>query len=296
LTERLSTSFEKLRGIQRFTEDNIKDAIGEIRKALIEADVALPVVKTFIESVTQKAIGQTVTKQVRPDDAFVKVVQDELVAILGGETSTINLRAQKPVVILMAGLQGSGKTTTTAKLAKYLSTTQKKSVMITSVDIYRPAAIEQLATLAKQIDVAHFPSSPAEKPLDIVKRAIDHAKKQFLDILIIDTAGRLHIDNEMMHEIQEISKAASPTETLLVVDSMTGQDAALVAKTFNEKLELTGIILTKTDGDARGGAALSMRIITGKPIKFVGTGEKIDGLDQFHPERVASRILGMGDI
>lgn len=296
LTERLSTSLQKLRGIQRFTEDNIKEAISEIRRALIEADVALPVVKKFIDDVTEKAIGQTIIKSVRPEDAFVKLVQDELIEVLGGEAAEINLRAQKPVIILMAGLQGSGKTTTTAKLAKYLSETQKKSVMVTSVDIYRPAALDQLETLAKQINVAHFPSTPQDKPLDIVKRAIDHAKKQFLDILIIDTAGRLHIDDDMMHEIAEISKAAMPTETLLVVDSMAGQDAANVAKTFNEKLELTGVILTKTDGDARGGAALSMRIITGKPIKFVGTGEKIDGLSAFHPDRVASRILGMGDI
>src|SRR3990167_3790913 len=296
LTERLSTTLQKLRGVHRFTEENIKEAIGDIRKALIEADVALPVVKTFIENVTSIAIGQTIIKQVRPEEAFVKLVQDELTAVLGGETTDINLRAQKPVVILMAGLQGSGKTTTTAKLAKWLSTTQKKTVMVTSTDVYRPAALDQLETLAKQIDVAHFPSTPKDKPLDIVKRAIDHAKKQFLDVLILDTAGRLHIDDAMMDEIQQISQSANPTETLLVVDSMTGQDAALVAKTFNEKLELTGVILTKTDGDARGGAALSMRIITGKPIKFVGTGEKIEGLSAFHPDRVASHILGMGDI
>ena len=296
LTERLSTTLQKLRGVHRFTEENIKEAIGDIRKALIEADVALPVVKTFIENVTSIAIGQTIIKQVRPEEAFVKLVQDELTAVLGGETTDINLRAQKPVVILMAGLQGSGKTTTTAKLAKWLSTTQKKTVMVTSTDVYRPAALDQLETLAKQIDVAHFPSTPKDKPLDIVKRAIDHAKKQFLDVLIIDTAGRLHIDDAMMDEIQQISAASLPTETLLVVDSMAGQDAANIAKTFNEKLALTGVILTKTDGDARGGAALSMRIITGKPIKFVGTGEKIDGLAVFHPERVASRILGMGDI
>ncbi|OGT47684.1 MAG: signal recognition particle protein [Gammaproteobacteria bacterium RIFCSPHIGHO2_12_FULL_38_11] len=296
LTERFAGSFEKLRGIHRFTQDNIKEAIVDIQKALIDADVALSVINTFIDAVTEKAIGQKIIKQVRPEDAFVKIVQDELITILGSETSDINLRAQKPVVILMAGLQGSGKTTTTAKLAKWLTTSQKKSVMVTSVDIYRPAALEQLATLAKQIDVAHFPSTPQEKPLDIVKRAIDHAKKQFLDILIIDTAGRLHIDADMMTEIQEISNAAHPTETLLVVDSMAGQDAANVAKTFNEKLELTGVVLTKTDGDARGGAALSMRMITGKPIKFIGISEKMDGLAPFHPERVASRILGMGDI
>lgn len=296
LTKRLSTNFEKLRGIHRFTEDNIKEAISDIKKALIDADVALPVIKIFIDSVTEKAIGQTIIKTVRPADAFVKIVQDELTAILGSETSEINLRAQAPVVILMAGLQGSGKTTTTAKLAKWLTQSQKKSVMVTSVDIYRPAALEQLETLAKQINVAHFPSTPQDKPLTIVKNAIDKAKKQFLDILIIDTAGRLHIDDMMMNEIQEISQAANPTEILLVVDSMTGQDAALIAKTFNEKLALTGVILTKTDGDARGGAALSMRVITEKPIKFVGTGEKMDGLELFHPQRIASRILGMGDI
>src|SRR3990167_401326 len=296
LTERLSTTLHKLRGVHRFTEENINEAIGDIRKALIEADVALPVVKTFIENVTSIAIGQTIIKQVRPEEAFVKLVQDELTAVLGGETTDINLRAQKPVVILMAGLQGSGKTTTTAKLAKWLSTTQKKTVMVPSTDVYRPSALDQLETLAKQIEVAHFPSTPKDKPLDIVKRAIDHAKKQFLDVLILDTAGRLHIDDAMMDEIQQISAASLPTETLLVVDSMAGQDAANIAKTFNEKLALTGVILTKTDGDARGGAALSMRIITGKPIKFVGTCEKIDGLAVFHPERVASRILGMGDI
>jgi signal recognition particle subunit SRP54 len=296
LTSRFSTTFEKLRGIHRFTEDNIKEAIGDIRKALIEADVALPVIKTFIDTVTAKAIGETIIKQVRPEDAFVKIVQDELTAVLGSETVEINLRAQKPVIILMAGLQGSGKTTTTAKLAKYLSITQKKSVMVTSVDVYRPAALDQLETLAKQIEVAHFPSTPQDKPLDIVKNAIDHAKKQFLDILIIDTAGRLHIDEETMDEIQKISDFVKPTETLLVVDSMAGQDAANIAKTFNEKLELTGVVLTKTDGDARGGAALSMRIITGKPIKFIGTSEKMDGIAVFHPERAASRILGMGDI
>lgn len=296
LTDRLSASLQKLRGIHHFTENNIKDAITEIRKALIEADVALSVIKIFIDTVTQKAIGQTIIKSVRPADAFVKLVQDELIEILGRETSEINLRAQKPVVILMAGLQGSGKTTTTAKLAHYLTEIQKKSVMVTSVDIYRPAALEQLATLAKQINVSHFPSTIKDKPLDIVKNAIEHAKKQFVDVLIIDTAGRLHIDEDMMREIQVVSDAAKPTETFLVVDSMAGQDAATVAKTFNEKLELTGVILTKTDGDARGGAALSMRMITEKPIKFVGTSEKMDGLSVFHPERIASRILGMGDI
>ncbi|MDP1574954.1 MAG: signal recognition particle protein [Coxiellaceae bacterium] len=296
LTERLSHSIQKLRGVSRFTEDNIKEAIAEIRKALIEADVALSVIKTFIDNVTEKAIGQTIIKQIRAQDAFVKLVQDELVAILGGENSEINLRAQKPVIILMAGLQGSGKTTTTAKLAKFLTDTQKKTVMVTSTDIYRPAALHQLDVLSQQIGATLFPSTVNDKPLSIVRNAIDAAQKQFVDVLIIDTAGRLHIDDDMMREIREISTLANPTETLLVVDSMAGQDAANIAKTFNEQLELTGIVLTKTDGDARGGAALSMRMITGKPIKLVGTSEKMDGLDAFHPDRVANRILGMGDI
>lgn len=296
LTDRLSNSVNKLRGISRLTEANIKEMMGEIRKALIEADVALPVIKDFIATVQEKAIGQTTTKKVRPGDALVKMVQDELTHILGDDNEPLNLKAQKPVIFLMAGLQGAGKTTTAAKLAKWLIESQKKSVMLTSTDIYRPAALLQLETLAKQVDAAHFPSTPKDKPLNIVKNAINAAKNQFVDVLIIDTAGRLHIDNEMMKEISAISDYANPTETLLVVDSMTGQDAANVAKTFNDTLSLTGVILTKTDGDARGGAALSMRMITGAPIKFVGTGEKIDGLSPFHPKRVASRILGMGDI
>lgn len=296
LSDRLSNSINKLRGLGRLTDDNIKEAIADIRRALIEADVALPVVQEFIDAVKQKVIGQEVIRQIRPGEAFIKCVQDELTNTLGGETGTLNLKAQKPVIILMAGLQGSGKTTTTAKLANWLAKTQKKTVMVTSTDVYRPAALEQLETLAKQIDVAHFPSTPNDKPLSIVKNAIEQAKKQWVDVLLIDTAGRLHIDDAMMSEITALSEFSQPTETLLVVDSMTGQDAANVAKAFNDKLNLTGVILTKTDGDARGGAALSMRMITGKPIKFVGTGEKIDGLSPFHPDRVASRILGMGDI
>src|SRR3989338_352266 len=296
LTERLSDSIRKLRGVHHFTEKNITEAISDIRKSLIEADVALSVIDTFIDNVKQAALGQTIIKKVHPEEAFIKLVQDELIKTLGGEQSELNLRAQKPVVILMAGLQGSGKTTTTAKLAHWLSSSEKKSVMVTSADVYRPAALEQLETLAKQIQVAHFPSTIRDKPINIVKNAIDQAKKQFVDVLLIDTAGRLHIDENMMQEIKTLSDCAQPTEILLVVDSMTGQDAANVAKTFNEALPLTGIVLTKTDGDARGGAALSMRMITGKPIKFVGTGEKIDGLSAFHPKRVASRILGMGDI
>ncbi|EKD91960.1 MAG: hypothetical protein ACD_29C00270G0002 [uncultured bacterium] len=296
LTSRLSDSINKLRGIGRLTEDNIQETLNEVRKALIEADVALPVVKTLIDTVRDKAIGQTVVRQIRPGEAFVKLVQDELAHLLGDNAAELNLNAQKPIIFLMAGLQGSGKTTTSAKLAKWLMDHHQKTVMLTSVDIYRPAAIAQLETLSKQIDAHFFPSHANQKPLDIIKNATDYAKKQFIDVLIIDTAGRLHIDERMMTEIRDISHYCKPTETLLIVDSMSGQDAANVAKVFNDALELTGVILTKTDGDARGGAALSMRFITGKPIKFVGTGEKIDGLSTFHPERVASRILGMGDI
>lgn len=296
LSERVSNSLEKLRGIGRLTEDNIQSTLGDIRRALLEADVALPVVKIFIDQIQEKAVGQKVIKSIRPGEALIKLVQDELTAVLGEAQSEVNLNAPAPIVFLMAGLQGSGKTTTTAKLANWLKTEKKKSVMVTSADIYRPAAIEQLETLAKQIDVAYFPSTVKDKPKNIVKNAIKEAKTQFIDVLIIDTAGRLHIDDEMMDEIEEVSKIAEPTETLLVVDSMAGQDAANVAKTFNDRLELTGVVLTKTDGDARGGAALSMRIITGKPIKFMGVGEKIDALQAFHPDRVASRILGMGDI
>lgn len=296
LSDRFANSINKLRGLGRLTDQNIKEAIADIRRALIEADVALPVISQFIDAVRQKVVGQEVIRQIRPGEAFIKCVQDELTETLGGETGELNLKAQKPVIILMAGLQGSGKTTTTAKLANWLSKSQNKKVMMTSTDIYRPAALEQLETLANQIHVDYFPATTKEKPLNIVKNAIEQAKKQFIDVLLIDTAGRLHIDNEMMTEITAISDYCQPTETLLVVDSMTGQDAANVAKTFNDQLNLTGVVLTKTDGDARGGAALSMRMITGKPIKFVGTGEKIDGLTPFHPDRVASRILGMGDI
>lgn len=296
LTERLTQSINKLRGIGRLTDENIQETLNDVRKALIEADVAIRVVDQFIAIVREKALGQTVIRQVRPGEAFIKLVQDELTHVLGDKASELNLQAQKPIIFLIAGLQGSGKTTTSAKLAKWLTDHHQKSVMLTSVDIYRPAAIEQLATLAKQINAHYFPSHANQKPLEIIKNAIDQAKKQFIDVLIIDTAGRLHIDENMMQEIRDIHQYCQPTETLLVVDSMSGQDAANVAKHFNDSLELTGVILTKTDGDARGGAALSMRLITNKPIKFVGVGEKIDALLPFHPERVASRILGMGDI
>lgn len=296
LSERLSSRLEKLRGIGRLTEENIQATLTDIRRALLEADVAVSVVKTFIERVRKKALGQKVLKSIRPGETLIKLVQDELTEILGAEQSEINLNAPAPIIYLIAGLQGSGKTTTVAKLAHWLKTEKKKNVMVTSADVYRPAAIEQLQTLAQQIDVAYFPSTAKDKPKSIVKNAMQEAKTQYMDVLIIDTAGRLHIDDDMMDEIETLSKLSAPTETLLVVDSMAGQDAANMAKTFNDRLELTGIILTKTDGDARGGAALSMRLITDKPIKFMGVGEKVDALQPFHPDRVASRILGMGDI
>lgn len=296
LSDRLTGTINKLRGTGRFTEANIKETLREIRLALLEADVALEVVKQFIEEIRKKAIGQEVMKSIRPADALIKLVNDELTHVLGDTQSELNFKDQPPVVILMAGLQGTGKTTSVAKLAYWLHHNQKKSVMVTSADIYRPAAIQQLATLATQVNATFFPSHEKDNPVDITKNAIAAAKKQFIDVVIIDTAGRLHIDEDMMIEIREISKAINPTETLLVVDSMAGQDAANIAKTFNDQLELSGVILTKVDGDARGGAALSMRMITGKPIKFIGVGEKIDALEPFYPERMASRILGMGDI
>lgn len=296
LSDKLSQTVDKLRGIGRLTEDNIKKTLREIRGTLLEADVALPVVKEFIDHIRAKAVGQQITRSIRPGEALIKLVNDELVHALGDAQSEIILKAEPPIIILMAGLQGSGKTTTVAKLARWLKETHKKSVMLASADIYRPAAIKQLEVLATQIDAVFFPSDTKDAPVNIAKNAINAAKKQFMDVLIIDTAGRLHIDDEMMNEIRKVSEAIHPAETLLVVDSMTGQDAANVAKTFNDQLELTGVVLTKTDGDARGGAALSMRQITKKPIKFMGVGEKIDDLEPFYPDRIASRILGMGDI
>jgi signal recognition particle subunit SRP54 len=296
LTERLTRTFKNLSGQGRLTEDNMQHALREVRMSLIEADVALPVIKDFIEHIKQKALGQEVMTSLKPDQALVKIIHDELVQIMGDTRSELNLKTQPPAVFLMAGLQGSGKTTSAAKLARYLKDTEKKKVMLVSVDTYRPAAIEQLKLLATELDVAFFPADATEKPLDIARKALDSAKKQFMDIVIIDTAGRLHIDTDMMGEIKALHQAVKPVETLFVVDSMTGQDAANTAKAFHEALPLTGIILTKTDGDARGGAALSVRHITGQPIKFMGHGEKIDALEPFHPERVASRILGMGDI
>lgn len=296
LTDRLTSTLRNLRGQGRITEDNIKDTLREVRMALLEADVALPVVREFIDRVKEKALGHEVIKDISAGQAFVKIVNDELVHVMGEANEALNLNAQPPAVILMAGLQGAGKTTSVGKLAKYLKETQKKSVMVTSADIYRPAAIDQLETLAKEVDVAFHPSNTKQSPVKIAKEAIKAAQKQFVDVVLIDTAGRLHIDEAMMNEIKEIHSAINPVETLFVVDSMTGQDAANTAKAFNDALPLTGVILTKTDGDARGGAALSVRHITGKPIKFIGAGEKLTALQPFYPDRIASRILGMGDV
>jgi signal recognition particle subunit SRP54 len=296
LSQRLTQTMQKLRGKGRLTEDSIRETLREVRIALLEADVALPVVQSFISQVKERAMGQEVISSLQPGQALVKIVHDELVRVMGEENEALDLRASPPVVVLLAGLQGSGKTTTTAKLARLLKEQFKKKVMVVSCDVYRPAAIEQLETLATQVDVLFHPSSATDKPVAIAKQALDAARKQFVDVLLVDTAGRLHIDTDMMDEIRQLHTAVNPHETLFVVDSMTGQDAANTARAFNEVLALTGVILTKTDGDARGGAALSVRQITGKPIKFVGTGEKIDELQPFHPERVASRILGMGDV
>jgi len=296
LTERLSKTIRNLRGQGRLSEDNINDALRDVRMALLEADVALPVVKEFIGRVRERAKGQDVLKSLSPGQMLVKVVNDELVHTMGEASDGLNLKVQPPAVILMAGLQGSGKTTSTAKLARMLKEREKKSVLVASCDIYRPAAIEQLQTLAGEVEAEFFPSRTDQDPVKIAENAISHARKQHLDVVIIDTAGRLHIDDEMMNEIRRVHDAVHPVETLFVVDSMTGQDAARTAQTFNDVLPLTGVILTKADGDARGGAALSIRAITGKPIKFIGVGEKTAALEAFHPDRIASRILGMGDI
>ncbi|MCL4124738.1 UNVERIFIED_CONTAM: hypothetical protein GTU68_035698 [Idotea baltica] len=296
LTKRLSDTVGKLRGQARLTEDNIQEALREVRMALLEADVALPVVKSFIERVRTSAVGKEVIENITPGQAFIKVVQDELVHLMGDANEGLQLNVQPPAIVLVAGLQGAGKTTTIAKLAKRLSETENKKISVVSCDIYRPAAIKQLETLAEQVGVHFFPSNIDQAPLAIANSAIDYAQANHIDVLFVDTAGRLHVDSEMMDEIIALHGAINPVETLFVVDSMSGQDAALSAQAFNEALPLTGVILTKTDGDARGGAALSVREITGKPIKFLGTGEKVDGLEPFHPDRVASRILGMGDV
>ena len=296
LGDRLQGTLKKLRGQARLTEENISDAMREVRIALLEADVSLPVVKSFISTVKQQAIGTDVSKSLNPGQMVIKIVQDELTNLMGAANDALDLAQAPPAVILVAGLQGAGKTTTVAKLANLLKQRDGKKVMVTSADIYRPAAIEQLKTLAESIDVSWCESSADQDPVKIVEQAITEAKNSVMDVLIIDTAGRLHVDNELMSEIQAVHKAANPIETLFVVDSMTGQDAVNSAKAFDEALPLSGVILTKTDGDARGGAALSIRHVTGKPIKFLGIGEKIDGIEAFHPDRVASRILGMGDV
>jgi signal recognition particle subunit SRP54 len=296
LSERLNKALKNLRGQGRLTEENIQEALRDVRMALLEADVALPVVKEFTAHVRERAIGAEVNTSLTPGQTFIKIVSDELVRVLGGDTAELNLRARPPVVIMLAGLQGSGKTTSAAKLARFLRERMKKRVLLVSCDIYRPAAIEQLRTLAGQVKADFYPSRIDQDPAQIAKDAWNHARLHYLDVLIVDTAGRLHVDQEMMDEAKRIHAAVSPMETLFVVDSMTGQDAANTAQAFNEALPLTGVILTKADGDARGGAALSIRLITGKPIKFMGMGEKPDALEPFHPDRIASRILGMGDV
>ncbi|CAH0532791.1 Signal recognition particle protein [Vibrio stylophorae] len=296
LTERLSRTLKNISGRGRLTEDNIKETLREVRMALLEADVALPVVRDFVKQVKERAVGLEVSKSLTPGQEFIKLVQSELESVMGNANEALDLACTPPAVILMAGLQGAGKTTSVGKLAKFLKERHKKKVLVVSADVYRPAAIKQLETLAADIDVEFFPSTIEQKPIDIATAAIDHGRIKFFDVVIVDTAGRLHVDSEMMDEIIELHGAINPVETLFVVDAMTGQDAANTAKAFNDALPLTGVILTKVDGDARGGAALSVRHITGKPIKFLGMGEKTDALEPFHPERVASRILGMGDM
>ncbi|AEV25722.1 signal recognition particle protein [Azospira oryzae PS] len=296
LTQRLAGVMKTLRGEARLTESNISDALREVRLALLEADVALPVIKDFIAAVKEKALGEEVIGSLTPGQALIGVVHKEMTQLMGGANAALNLATQPPAVILMAGLQGAGKTTTVGKLAKLLKETQKKKVLVVSCDVYRPAAIEQLKTVAAQACVDFFPSSTEEKPEAIALAAIDWARKHYHDVLLVDTAGRLAIDEAMMAEIKQLHAAIKPVETLFVVDAMLGQDAVNTARSFNEALPLTGVVLTKLDGDARGGAALSVRHVTGKPVKFVGVGEKLSGLEAFHPERMASRVLGMGDI
>lgn len=296
LSSRLSGTLQKLRGRARLTDENIREATREVRVALIDADVALPVVTALIERIKQRAVGQDVLKSLSPGQALVKVVQQELTAVMGSAHTELNLNCPAPAVILMAGLQGAGKTTTVAKLAKHLRERHKKKVMVVSTDVYRPAAILQLQTLAGQVGVLFHPSAPGQAPVSIAEAALDAARKNYADVLIVDTAGRLAVDAAMMEEIAALHQVLQPIETLFVVDAMTGQDAANTAKAFSAALPLTGVILTKTDGDARGGAALSVRYITGRPIKFVGAGEKPDALEPFYPDRAASRILDMGDV
>ncbi|MGK2946023.1 MAG: signal recognition particle protein [Candidatus Malihini olakiniferum] len=296
LTDRLARALRNISGRGRLTEDNIKNTLREVRVALLEADVALPVVRDFINRIKESAVAHKVNKSLTPGQEFIKIVKNELIAAMGKSNETLNLAAQPPAVVLVAGLQGAGKTTSVGKLSKFLHEKHKKKVLVVSADVYRPAAITQLEMLAQTVEVDFFPSEVHDKPIDIVIRALQHAKLKFYDVLLVDTAGRLHVDKAMMDEIKQVHAAIKPIETLFVVDAMTGQDAANAAKAFNEALPLTGVILTKIDGDARGGAALSIRHITGKQIKFLGVGEKTDALEPFYPERIASRILGMGDM
>lgn len=295
LSDRLSHTLRSITGNAKLTEDNIKETLREVRMALLEADVALPVVKTFIDQVRERAVGQEVSKALKPGQQFLKIVNETLTDTMGSSHAGLALKGE-PAIILMAGLQGAGKTTTVAKLARHLREREKKKVLVVSVDVYRPAAMDQLKTLAVEVGVDCFPATPDQKPATIIDAALRHAKIQFYDVMLVDTAGRLHIDEKLMAEITAIHAQLNPCETLFVVDAMTGQDAANTAKAFNEALPLTGVVLTKADGDARGGAALSVREITGKPIKFIGMGEKTDALEPFHPDRIASRILGMGDL
>ena len=296
LSDRLSQSLRGISGKARLSDENIQETLREVRMALLEADVALPVVKDFVEAIKQRALGQEVMKSLSPGQAFLRIVQTELEEVMGAANEGLDLATKPPAVILMAGLQGAGKTTTVAKLAKLLKERDRKKVTVVSADVYRPAAIKQLETLAGEVGADFFASDAGQQPADIVRAAIAHAKIQFSDVLIVDTAGRLAIDADMMAEIAELHAVAQPVETLFVVDAMTGQDAAKTARAFGDALPLTGVILTKVDGDTRGGAALSVRAITGKPIKFLGVGEKTAALDPFHPDRLASRILGMGDV
>ncbi len=296
LSGRLGDAARSLSGKGRLTENNIKDTLRQVRLALLEADVALPVVKGFIERVRERAVGEEVGKSLTPGQALVKIIHTELVGILGDEHQPLDLKHQPPVVVMLAGLQGAGKTTTAAKLAKSLIEKDKKRVMLVSVDVHRPAAILQLKTLAGEVGALHCDSDASEKPVKIVERALDEARRNLADVLLVDTAGRLHVDGDMMAEVEAVHRAAAPVETLFIVDSMAGQDAVNAATAFNEALPLTGVILTKADGDAKGGVALSVREVTGKPIRFMGVGEKTDALEAFHPERMASRILGMGDV
>ena len=296
LTQRLARVMKTLRGEARLTEDNIADALREVRLALLEADVALPAVKSFIAAVKEKAVGEEVIGSLSPGQALIGVVHRELTALMGEAHDGLNLATQPPAIVLMAGLQGAGKTTTVGKLARLLRESQKKKVLVVSCDVYRPAAIEQLKTVAEQAGVGFFASTTSEKPVEIARNAVDWAKRHFYEVLLVDTAGRLSIDEAMMKEIAELHAALKPIETLFVVDAMLGQDAINTAKAFSDALPLTGVVLTKLDGDSRGGAALSVRHITGKPIKYAGVGEKLTGLEPFHPERMASRVLGMGDV